>query len=222
MVVTTHHFVEELDQLRLQVDLMALRVGEAIDQAIAVLEHGDAAAAEALLASDDEIDALHVSLTERCYELLVRHQPMASDLRLVVSVIRVIGVLERIGNLCLRIAKLVGDQSLLAGHPAVFGVIVELAMNVRIRFRTVHAAWSSGDLDELQALDAADPLDELGTPLIERILELDGDDAVRVAVAAFIAGRSLDRVGDHTEVIAARLRYLITGDTVYLAEEVGS
>lgn len=222
MVVTTHHFVDELDQLRLQVDLMALRVGEAIDKAIAVLEHGDTAAAQALLESDDEIDALHVSLTERCYELLVRHQPMASDLRLVVSVIRVIGVLERIGNLCLRIAKLVEDQSLLAAHPAVFRVIVELAVNVRSRFRTVHAAWSSGDLDELDALDDADPLDDFGTPLVERILELDGDDAVRVAVAAFIAGRSLDRVGDHTGVIAARLRYLITGDTVYLAEEVGS
>lgn len=43
-----------------------------------------------------------------------------------------------------------------------------------------------------------------------------------MAVAAFLAGRPLDRVGDHTDVIAARLRYLITGDHVYLAEEVGS
>jgi len=98
-------FDEELDQLKLQVDLMALRVGEAIDRAIDVLATGDRSVAERLMLADDDIDALHVSLTERCYELLVRHQPVASDLRLVVSVIRVLGALERIGNLCLRIAK---------------------------------------------------------------------------------------------------------------------
>ena len=100
-------FVDELDQLRLQVDVMALRVDQAIDQALAVLFDADVDAAQALLEADDEIDALHVSLTERSYELLVRHQPVASDLRLVVSVIRVLGALERMGNLCLRIAKLI-------------------------------------------------------------------------------------------------------------------
>ena len=218
----TTQFFEELDQLRLQVDLMALRVSEAVDQAIAVLDHADADAAATLLSSDDQIDALHVSLTERCYELLVRHQPMASDLRLVVSVIRILGALERIGNLCLRIAKLLDDQPLLRAHPAVFQVISELADNVRSRFRAVHAAWSSDDLDELDALEAADPLDAFAVPLVERILDLDGDDAVRVAMAAFVAGRSLDRIGDHSSVIAARLRYLVTGDNAHLAQEVGS
>jgi len=218
----TTAFVEELEQLELQVDLMALRVGEAIDQAIEVLATGDHSVADALLFADDEIDTLHVSLTERCYELLVRHQPMASDLRLVVSVIRVLGALERIGNLCLRIAKLVDDQPLLQAHPAVFVVIEELAGNVRGRFRAVHAAWSSRDLHELEALDDTDSFEAFGGQLVERILELDGDDAVRVAMAAFVAGRSLDRMGDHSNVMASRLRYLVTGNTVYLAEEVGS
>ncbi len=218
----TTTFVDELEQLELQVDLMALRVGEAIDQAIEVLTTGDRSVADGLLLADDEIDTLHVSLTERCYELLVRHQPVASDLRLVVSVIRVLGALERIGNLCLRIANLVDDQPLLRAHPAVFVVIEELASNVRGRFRAVHAAWSSRDLGELETLDHTDSLDAFGGPLVERILELEGDDAVRVAMAAFVAGRSLDRMGDHSNVMAARLRYLVTGDTAYLAEEVGS
>ena len=215
-------FFDELEQLKLQVDLMALRVGVAIDHAIDVLESGDGAVAEALILADDEIDLLHVSLTERCYELLVRHQPVASDLRLVVSVIRVLGALERIGNLCLRIAKLVDDQPLLRSHPSVFVVIEELAENVRLRFRTVHGAWSSGELAELDRLDDTDPLEAFAGPLVERILELEGDDAVRVAMAAFVAGRSLDRMGDHSNVMAARLRYLVTGDTTHLAEEVGS
>lgn len=201
---------------------MALRVGEAIDHAIEVLAHGDRSAAQELLAKDDEIDALHVSLTERCYQLLVRHHPVASDLRLVVSVIRVLGALERIGNLCLRIANRVDDQPLLRQHPAVFAVLTELADNVSQRFRTVHDAWSSHDLTELELLDRTDSLDTFAGPLVERILELDGDDAARVAMAAFIAGQALDRIGDHSNVMAARLRYLVTGDTSFLAEEVGS
>lgn len=218
----TSAFVDELDQLTLQVDLMALRVGEAIAHAIDVLATGDHAVASALILADDEIDVLHVSLTERCYELLVRHQPMASDLRLVVSVIRVLGALERIGNLCLRIANLVDDQPLLRANPAVFAVIQNLANNVQVRFRAVHAAWSSRDLAELETLDSTDALDTFAGPLVQRILELEGDDAVRVAMAALVAGRSFDRMGDHANVMAARLRYLETGNTAYLAEEVGS
>ncbi len=215
-------FAEELDQLRLQVELMALRSGSAIDLAVRVIERGDEEAAAELFASDDEIDAMHVSLTERCYELLVLHQPMASDMRLVVSVIRVLGALERIGNLCLRIAKTVHDQPVLASHPAVYRVVLDLAENVRERFGVTQRAWSTTDIDPLNALERSDSLDSFGDPLVARIQELEGDDAVRAAMAAFVVGRSLDRIGDHTAVMAVRLRYLVTGDSAYLAEEVGA
>ncbi len=218
----TASFHEELDELRLQVELMALRADQAIHLACRVLADGDSEAAQELLASDDEIDSMHAGLTERCYELLVRYQPMASDLRLVVSVVRVLGVLERIGNLCLRIANTIDDQALLANHPAVFRVLLDLADTVRERFTIVQAAWSKRDLDTLDQLDELGSLEEFAGPLIERIQELEGDDAVRVAMAAFVVGRSLDRIGDHTTVMAVRLKYLITGDTMYLAEEVGA
>ena len=57
------------------------------------------------LVADDEIDAMNVSLTERCYDLLRREAPVASDLRFVVSVLRVLSELERIGDLALRVAQ---------------------------------------------------------------------------------------------------------------------
>ncbi len=216
----TTSFVEELAELRLQVELMALRVGGALDSTIEFLETGDAALAAQLLASDDEIDAMQVSLTERCYNLLVREQPMASDLRLVVSVIRVLSSLERSGDLCLRIANRADDHSLLVDHPSVFEVILTLSHHVRERFSVVQTAWASRSLDPLDELDSAVALERFATMLLERILELDGPAAVRVGLAAFAIGRSLDRIGDHTQVMALRLRYLETGDPAYLAEEV--
>ncbi len=213
-------FDDELEQLRLQVEVMSLLVGEAFDKAITVIATGDPAVAADLLASDDEIDAMHVSLTERCYEVLVREAPRASDLRLVVSVIRVLTELERIGDLCLRIAKTVHNQPLLAAHPEVCAVIRELAANVRRRFRIVAEGWAANSVEPLERLQRSDPLDDFGDPLLGRILELEGPDAARVAVAAFVVGRSLDRIGDHTQILAARLQYLVTGDPSHLADEV--
>ncbi len=199
---------------------MALLVGGALDKAIAVMTTGDAELAADLLASDDEIDAMHVSLTEQCYQLLVREAPRATDLRLVVSVIRVLTALERVGDLCLRIAKTTDDHALLTAHPAVFAVLCDFGASVRERFSIVQEAWSANSVQPLERLDTIDTLDNFDGPLMERILELEGPDAARIAVAAFVVGRSLDRIGDHTQILSSRLRYLLTGDNIYLAEEV--
>lgn len=213
-------FDDELEELRLQVELMSLLVGSALDKTIEFLSTGEPALAADLLASDDEIDAMHVSLTERCYEVLVRESPRATDLRLVVSVIRVLTELERIGDLCLRIAKIDNDYLLLASRPPLLDTLCGLAQNVRFRFAVVQEAWAANSIDPLVRLDTADSLDRFVDPLLNRVVELEGQDAARIAIAAFVVGRSLDRIGDHTQILSARLRYLITGDSEFLADEV--
>jgi hypothetical protein len=110
-------FVADLDELKAQVEVMAVKVDDALQRSTAVLLMGDSRLAADVIAGDDDIDAMLVSLTERCYDLLVRQSPVASDLRLVVSVLRILSDLERTGDLCLRIVKLVGHQPLLASHP---------------------------------------------------------------------------------------------------------
>ena len=106
-------YQSELEQLRLQVELMGVRVDQNLERMRSVLHHGDLHEAELALAADDEIDAMQVSLTERCYDLLAREQPVASDLRLIVSVVRITAELERIGDLALRVVKLAPDHALL-------------------------------------------------------------------------------------------------------------
>ena len=213
-------FTEELEALKLQVEVMALRVEQAVKGANQVLRVGDRSLAEQMKEADDAIDEMQVSLTERCYQLLAREAPVASDLRLVVSVIRVLHELERIGDLALRVANEVEEQALVASHPSVFDVLLRLADNVCGRYETVRLSWSAGSVEPLDRLERTDDLAEFANPLVNRILELDGGDAVRVALAAMAIGRAFDRIGDHTQIMAFRLRYLVTGDPAHLADEV--
>src|SRR3954469_9468480 len=100
---------------------MAVRVDENLERMRSVLLHGDVALADAAVAADDAIDAMSVSLTERCYDLTAREQPVAGALRLVVSVLRVVGELERIGDLSLRVVKLAPHHDVLRSNPITFG-----------------------------------------------------------------------------------------------------
>lgn len=213
-------FSEELDALRLQVEVMAVRVGDAVSGARSLLDDADPEQAQALLDADDAIDEMHVSLIERCYTILARESPVASDLRLVVSIIRVSHELERIGDLSLRVVKAVDDIPVVAGHPEVFDVLMALADNVLVRYVAVQQGWSAGSMEPLDELERADPFMEYADPLVNQLLALQGPDAARVALAAMSIGRSFDRIGDHTQIMASRLRYLVTGDISHLADEV--
>src|SRR5438105_3671966 len=104
------HYSGELEQLRLQTEVMGVRVDENLERMRQVLLTGDLRLAEVALGADDDIDDMNVSLTERCYQILARESPIAGDLRLVVSVIRVISELERVGDLSLRVVKLAPDH----------------------------------------------------------------------------------------------------------------
>lgn len=213
-------FSDELEGLRLQVEVMALLVAEAVSGARRLLDEPDAQLAEKLVAADDGIDEMHVSLIEHCYDLLAKEAPVASDLRLIVSVIRVLHELERIGDLSLRVANTVDDVPIVARHDDVYRVLRALADNVVERFLAVQRAWSAASTEPLDELTEIDPLREFADPLVSSLMHLDGPDAVRCALAAMAIGRSLDRIGDHTQVMASRLRYFLTGDSVHLADEV--
>jgi phosphate transport system protein len=201
---------------------MALKVDEALQRSTQVLLTGDLELAEQIIAADDEIDELFVSLTERCYGLLGLQNPMASDLRLVVSVLRILSDLERTGDLCLRIVKLAPDQHLLAMSEETFTILREMAHEATQTFRCAVRAWSMQDLRLALSLEARDDAMDLHNEhLMEAILKLQGYDAVRIAVTTLLAGRALERIADHSVMIGERLRYMLTGDIDSLSKEIG-
>jgi phosphate transport system protein len=215
-------FVFDLEQLKLQVEVMALKVDEALQRSMRVLLTGDLELANDVVAGDDEIDEMFVSLTEKCYDLLVRQSPVASDLRLVVSVLRIIGDLERTGDLCLRIVKLAPEHHLLAADAETFAILREMAHEATSLFRLAVRAWSSQDLRLAISLEQRDDaMDAHNTRLMKAILKLEGFGAVPQAVQTVLAGRALERIADHSVMVGERLRYMLTGDVQSLSKEIG-
>ena len=215
-------FHEELDQLRLQVELMGVRVDQNLERMREILDHGDEGGVlPAALAADDEIDAMHVSLMERCYDLLNREQPMAGDLRYLVSVVRILSEFERVGDLALRVIKLGPDRDELAASGPAWDIVRTLVDIAVDTYRTALRAWATQDLR--LATDLVEHRPELTTiheRLLSELRRLDGPDAVGLAMDLFVAGQAADRIADHGAVLGARLRYLLTGEAGHLSAEV--
>lgn len=213
-------YTSELEQLALQVELMGVLVDENLERMRLVLANGDESAAAAAIACDDRIDEMNVSLMERCYEMLRREAPVASDLRLIVSVLRVTAELERIGDLSLRIVKLAPDHALLTASAEAFGILETLSDHAVAQYRDALRAWSTLDLSLAEQVAAEPQVPLASRNLVEALLAYAGPEAVMVALRTMVAGQALDRIADHSAVLGARIRYLITGDPDHLAAEV--
>ena len=166
---------------------------------------------------------MHVSLLERCYQLLNREAPMASDLRFLVSVVRILSEFERVGDLALRVLKLAPqvdepvDQRCPVGHrphagrPGGRAVPHRAAGLVDAGPRRWPASWPSS-ARRLETYPRA-AVGRAAAPRRPRRRR-------RSPWALFVAGQAADRIADHAAIIGARLRYLITGEPAHLAAEV--
>lgn len=220
MGVLRTHYTAELEQLRLQVELMAVEVEENLERMRAALADSAPDLGGESSKVDVQIDGMNVSLTERCYELIIREAPVASDFRLIMSVIRVLNELERISDHAVTISKLAPTR-LAEAEPNLFDLLLTMADEVIHRFHSARLAWGSMDLQIAEDLAAGSTLGEaLHARLVRELVGLTGPDAVSLALETAAVGRSLERVGDHTTIIGARIRYLITGDPAHLAAEV--
>ena len=210
----------ELDQLALQAEMMGIVVGENLELMREVLRSGDVDQARVALATDDRIDAMNVSLTERCYELLRREAPVATDLRLIVSVLRVIAEFERIGDLALRVVKQAPEYETLRSVPDAFAILLTMADAAIDLYRDALQAWATLDADLAAVVAGAQSQGFAGDQLVEALLANREPDAVSAALHTMVAGQALDRISDHSAILGARVRYLITGDPAHLAAEV--
>ena len=182
----------------------------------------DLAAAQALIDGDDEIDVLTLDIEERCFTILARQQPMASDMRALVTAIRLTSEIERSGDLMVNVAKatrrLYGVRDPCAAARACSERMAEEAVRL---YGLAMDAYAEGDADLAAALDDMDDrLDQLHKDYIQAILELHADVRdVQVAVQLALVGRYYERIGDHAVNIGERVQYMVTG---WLPEHVGA
>ena len=208
-------FHESLDELRVDVIRLAALTTEAIGGGTQALLDGDLAAAEQVIENDDEIDDLTHSIEDRTFLLLARQQPIATDLRFLVTVMRVGHELERSADLMVNVAKTTRRLYPHQLDPKLRGIIDRMGAQASNQTRVAIDAFADSDPSWAAALaDMDDAMDELTKSLFRHILASDSSDeaAVLLAVQMALVGRHYERIADHAVTIAERVGFMVTGE----------
>jgi len=211
---TRKAFHEELKEVTDDVARMGGLAVEAIQAGTEAFLAGDLTAIERVIAEDRRIDDLAHDIEARTYLLMARQQPMAVDLRTLVSVLRVIHELERIGDNMVNVSK--AARRLYPQHldARYRGLIHRMREQAVEQLRLAMGAFNDRDPAKAAALsDMDDVMDDLQKELFRAVLSAppgDGD-AVHQAVQLALVGRYYERIADHAVNAGERTSYMVTG-----------
>ena len=214
----THHisgqFNAELDALRNFMLEMGGKVEQQLASAIAALVAMDSGQAELIINRDHEVNQMEMSIDEQCATILARRQPAASDLRLIVAIIKVNTDLERIGDEAAKVA-LQAMRLSEAGHsPSSFLGIRHIGTCVAEMLRRALDAFARLDADAAVDVVRSDRVvdQEYGNALRSLMTFMMEDPrAIGSIINEMWALRSLERIGDHASNIAEHVIYLVRG-----------
>ena len=218
MPETRRVFHEELDELRQDVVRLGELAAEAIKAGTAALLDADLAAVERVVAGDQVLDDCTHSIEQRTCLLLARQQPMAVDLRTLVTILRVIHEIERVGDLMVRVAKATRRLYPQSLEARVAALIARMRDQALAQLKLALAAFSERDPAKAAALeDMDDVMDDLQRELFQAIFSNHSSDeaALQRAVQLALLGRYFERIGDHTGNVAERVEFMVTGHFHY-------
>lgn len=213
-------FHTQLDEIMREIVRLAGHVTEMIPKGTDALLNGDLQAAQEIIDHDDVLDDLSIEIEERCYSVLALQAPMATDLRAIITAIRLVAEIERSGDLVVNVCKAVRRIYPLELPPTVRGYLQKMDEQATKLFRMCMDAYAEGDAALAAALDDMDDrLDELHADYIQAVLTWGGDGDIQAAVQLALIGRYYERIGDHAVNIGERVRYMVDG---WLPEHTGS
>ena len=207
-------FHQELDEIQSGIAALSAGVTELIPRATDVLLSMDLEAAEYIILGDDEYDQRSVNLEERCFRVIALQGPVATDLRAVISAIKIIADVERSADLCVNICK---AARRIYGHdldPKLRNVIQKIGDQAQVLFKESTEAYLHLDGVRAAALHDMDAyLDDLHRQFIQVIFESHaaGHINLQVAVQLAVVARFYERIGDHAVNVGDRTRYIVNG-----------
>jgi phosphate transport system protein len=213
---TIPHFHEELDALKAHLLEMGGLAEERVRLAVQALTGRDPTTVDRVLAGDEPINRLHIEIDGRGFRLLALHQPVATDLRMIVAGIKINTDLERIGDLAVNIAEAARRY---LKHPPVKPLIdiPHMATIAQGMLRDALDAFVRRDLALAQSvLDRDDRLDELKTQVFRELLTYMLQDAstIEPALDLILVSRHLERIGDHATNIAEDVIFMVSARDV--------
>ena len=209
-------FHEELEAINETLLRMSGLVKEALSDATKALLTADLQLAEKVIAADDVIDQIQHDLDNRSINLMARQQPVASDLRNLVSTLRMSADLERMGDLAHHVAKTARMRFPSCAVPEVLTtIIVDMEKTATAIGEKLSTIIQYKDVTRALELDKDDDaMDELHRKLIAVLLSDDWSFGIETAIDMTLLGRYYERFGDHAVSIANRVHFTVTGEYV--------
>ena len=208
------HFQDEMHKLEEQalggLDLVA----KTIDRVREAIQQQDVELAAIVIADDDVIDGLYLQVHQGVLSLLALQAPVATDLRLVAAVLDVIKHIERMGDQCVNVAKLIP----LAGHEPpreldILSSIDRMAAQAKAQVLQAGQAFRSRDVDLAEDLVRQDDeIDKLNRDVFRLALDAGDDHDTREwAMTMMLMARAIERIGDNAVDIGEQVAFVVTG-----------
>ncbi len=219
---TSHHISHKFDQEMEDLRNMVLKMGGLVEQqiigSIEALQSVNAIGAEEIILRDHKVNALEVTIDEACTQILARRQPAASDLRMVIAVIKTITDLERIGDEAEKIAKMalhLAEEDV--GFNSRYTGIRHLGEHVHKMVHDVLDAYARQDVDAaVKVVRDDEKADAEYQNLIRLLVTFMMEDPRKISEVLDViwAARALERIGDHAKNIGEYVIYLVKGKDV--------
>jgi phosphate transport system protein len=210
------YLLRELDKIKKQILSLGAMVEDRVRMAIKAIEDSDASTAQKIIDSDWEIDEMEVDVEEECLKILALHQPVAVDLRFIITAIKINNDLERIGDQAVNIAERVLTVSKRPEFAFVFDYST-MAEKTEAMLRMSLDALVNLDVDTaFKVITLDDEVDAIKTDAYDRIKSTIKENPNRVGylINLLLISRHLERLADHATNIAEEVIYLIEGEIV--------
>ena len=210
------HLQRELESLREQLVNQFTVVEQMIQLAVRALVERRTDFADRVVESDEGVDITDVRIEEECLKLLALHQPMAGDLRWLITVVKVNGELERMADIACNIAERAKAMSTfpLFTVPEQMSEMVDAT--IRMVRRSLDAFVTNDAKMAVEVIKMDDLVDQLNREIIDHLQEMIKADPslIEPAIHCFSASRHLERIGDLAENLAEETIYLVEGEIV--------
>lgn len=209
-----HHFHESLRGLEQQtLGGLDLDIRQ-LDRVLEAISYQDVELAGMVVADDDRVDGRYLEVHQGVLSLLATQTPVATDLRLVAALLHVIRCIERIGDQCVNMAKLVP----LSGHEQpkdkdILDAIERMGRLARSQLSQAKEAFAARNVELAQDLARQDrEINGLNRGIFKRAVEIGDEVEMREwAMLMILVARALERIGDNTVDIAEQVVFLVTG-----------
>jgi len=218
-------FDEELERLNATINEMGGLTESQFAKALTAVRDRDTATAEEVIAEDARVDALDVAVQEQTVKLLALRQPMAIDLRVVLSSIKIAAALERIADYAKNTAKrsIVLTQG--SAPPSAVAGIDRLGRLVRTALKDVLDAFADDDVAKAHSVwERDEEIDQVYTGLFRELLTYMMEDPRTITACTHLLfmAKNIERAGDHVTNIAELVSFRSTGQSFVEARRKGS